>query len=386
MKSYDDFRSELKSAYPITHWELKLPIAVNLENFDIDFDKLIKNLDNIMQQLFAKKDQAKEISKTAFAPWFTDLFTWEFTGVVRFDTMFNQKWELKLVEVNTKWPDWLLMHDNTYSALLDRENNRNLDLFVQLFDKEEYIFIMYENAWFIDSHFLEYEKVKSRFEDIIFKDWFAYYQENKIDVLRFSVSPWRLTEKQITLLKTAKLKYINTPDLASMWDKSLLQWIENETIMRTSILDESIKDVVIQNKNDYVIKQTNKEEWNWDYIWIDLSQSEREELINKNIWKQYLAQEYIKVSPKITQMYLDWYIKESEVYYDCCPHIFYKNWKMIWCGQILVRYSENKIVNVLKWWGIWYMRQDKLLYKYYINNVSNFLFKMIEMRSEYLSK
>jgi hypothetical protein len=30
--------------------------------------------------------------------------------------------------------------------------------------------------------------------------------------------------------------------------------------MRTSILDESIKDVVIQNKNDYVIKPTNKDE------------------------------------------------------------------------------------------------------------------------------
>ena len=96
MKSFDDFRSELKSAYPITHWELKLPIAVNLENFDIDIDKLIKNLDNIMQQLFAKKDQAKEISKTAFEQWFTDLFTWDFTGIVRFDTMFNQNWELKL--------------------------------------------------------------------------------------------------------------------------------------------------------------------------------------------------------------------------------------------------------------------------------------------------
>jgi hypothetical protein len=38
-----------------------------LENFDVDFDKVVKNLDNIMQQLFAKKDQAKEISKTAFA-------------------------------------------------------------------------------------------------------------------------------------------------------------------------------------------------------------------------------------------------------------------------------------------------------------------------------
>jgi hypothetical protein len=69
---------------------------------------------------------------------------------------------LKLVEVNTKWPDGLLMHDNTYSALLDKANNRNLDLFLQLFDQNDYIFIMYENAGFIDSHFLEYEKVKSR--------------------------------------------------------------------------------------------------------------------------------------------------------------------------------------------------------------------------------
>lgn len=366
MKTYNQFREELKSAYPITHWELKLPIAAKLENFDIDFDRVVKNLDNIMQQLFFKKGQAKEISKSAFAAWFTNLFTWEFTGIVRFDTMFNQNWELKLVEVNTKWPDWLLMHDNTYTALLDQPNNRNLDLFLQLFGQNDYIFIMYENAGFIDSHFLEYEKVKSRwykvwiwiFENIIFKDGFAYYQDNKIDVLRFSVSPGRLNENQISLLKSVKLKYINTPDLASMWDKSLLQWIENEMIMKTYILDESVKDEIIQKKNDYVIKPTNKDEWNWVYIWLDLTQSERENLINQNVWKQYLAQEYIQISPKKTQLYLDWDIVESEVYYDFCPHIFYKDWKMIWCGQVLVRYSANRIVNVLKWWWIGYYRQD----------------------------
>jgi len=366
MKSYDQFREELKSAYPVTHWELRLPIAAKLETFDVDFDKVVKNLDNIMQQLFSKKDQAKEISKSAFAPWFTDLFTWEFTWIVRFDTMFNSNWELKLVEVNTKWPDGLLMHDNTYSALLDQPNNRNLDLFLQLFNQNDYIFIMYENAGFIDSHFLEYEKVKSRgykvwiwtFDDIVFKDWFAYYQDNKIDVLRFSVSPWRLNENQISFLKSVKLKYINTPDLASMWDKSLLQWVENEMVMKTSLLDENIKDKLIHNKNDYVIKPTNKDEWNWVYIWLDLSQERREELININLWKQYLAQEYIQISPKMTQIYLDWDIVESEVYYDFCPHIYYKDGKMIGCGQVLVRYSANRIVNVLKWWGIGYRKQD----------------------------
>ena len=366
MKTYDQIRSELESAYPITHWELKLPIATQLETFDVDFGKVIKNLDDIIQQLFAKKEEAKRISKTSFARWFTDLFTWDFTGIVRFDTMFNQDGDLKLVEVNTKRPDWLLMHDNTYSALLNNESNRNLDLFCQLFDDSDYIFIMYENKWFIDSHFLEYEKMKARgykigiwtFEDIKFDNWHAYYQDNKIDVLRFSVSPWRLDENQISLLKSVELKYINTPDLASMWDKSLLQWIKNEMIMKTFALEGGIKDEIIQNKNYYVIKPTNKDEWNWVYIWVDLSQQKREELVNENIWKQYLVQEYIQINPKKTSIYLEWEIVDRNVYYDFCPHIFYKKGKMIWCGQVLVRYSSNRIVNVLKWGWIWYWDQD----------------------------
>ena len=43
MKTYNQFREELKSAYPITHWELKLPIAAKLENFDINFGSQIRS-------------------------------------------------------------------------------------------------------------------------------------------------------------------------------------------------------------------------------------------------------------------------------------------------------------------------------------------------------
>ena len=274
MKSYTQFWEELKSAYPITHWELKLPIAVELETFSVNFNEVIKNLDDIMQQIFQKYNQAVKISKTAFSQWFTDLFTGEFTWIVRFDTMFDQDGELKLVEVNTKWPDWLLMHDNTYSDLLDDASTRNLDLFLQLFDKQDYIFIMYENVWFIDSHFLEYEKIKNRwykvwiwtFDDIIFKEWEAFFNGNKIDVIRFSVSPWRLNSEQINQLKSTNLRYINTPDLAWMWDKSLLEWIDNPMIMKTMVLNENIKPEVVCNKDKYVIKPTNKDEGNWVYM------------------------------------------------------------------------------------------------------------------------
>jgi hypothetical protein len=55
-------------------------------------------------------------------------------------------------------------------------------------------------------------------------------------------------------------------------------------------------------------------------------------------------------------MYQDKHIVESDFYYDFCPHLFYKNGKLIWVWRILVRYSPNKIVNVLKWGGIWYYK------------------------------
>lgn len=59
MKTYNQFREELKYAYPITHWELKLPIVANLENSDIDFDKVVKNLDNYYETTFCKKRPSK---------------------------------------------------------------------------------------------------------------------------------------------------------------------------------------------------------------------------------------------------------------------------------------------------------------------------------------
>lgn len=365
MKSYEQFWEELVPAYPITKWEIKIPIATELETFDVDFDNVVKNLDDVMQQLFKKNEEAKRVSTSSFEKWFTDLYKGNFTGIVRFDCMFNTDWKLKLVEVNTKWPDWLLMHDNTYSILSGTFCNKNLDLFLQLFDKEENIFIMYENEGFIDSHFLEYQKIVGRwykasiwiFENLEFRDDSIFFDGNIVDVIRFSVSPWRLTENQISLLKNKKVRFVNTPDIAGMWDKSLLKWIENPMIMETFLLDEKIKDDLIQNKNNYVIKPTNLDEGNWVFIGIELSQEERERLIKENIGKKYLAQEYITISPKKTSLYLDGWIVEGDFYYDFCPHLFYKNGKLIGTGHVLVRYSKNKIVNVLRGGGIGYWKR-----------------------------
>lgn len=366
MKTYDQFWEELKPAYPLTKWEIKIPIATSLEEFSsIDLQKVTSELDKIMQQIFLKKTEARSLAEKWYDKWFSDLYEWHYTGIVRFDCMIDANNNLKLVEANTNWPDGLLMHDITYSVLSWTNNTTHLDLFLQFFNKDEYIFILYEKWWFEDVHFLEYEKIKSMwytvwiwaFDDIEFKDNAAFFKDKKIDTMRLSMNSGRFTKEEYVLLKSAKLKFINTFDMAGFADKSLLAWIDNPMIMKTSVLNNDTKNTILQNKNSYVIKPTNLNEWIWVYIWVDMDQKDRESLIEKNINANYLAQEYITISMKKSSLYQDGGIIEDGFYYDFCPHLFYKDGILIGVWHVLVRYSKNKIVNVLRWWGIWYYNQ-----------------------------
>lgn len=364
MKSYEQFWEELVPAYPVTKWEIKIPIAIELETFDVDFDVVVKNLDDVMQQLFDKTDEARELADKWYQKWFANLYSWEFTGIVRFDCMFDADGNLKLVEANTNWPDGLLMHDVTYWVLSDAVSRKHLDLFLQFFDKNEYIFILYEKEGFIDPHFLEYEKLVENwykvwiwtFEDLEFADGNTFYQGNKIDSVRLSMNSGRFSEHEYSLLKSANLRFVNSFDMAWLADKSLLKWIDNTMLMKTFVLNNETKDIVIKNKDKYVIKPTNLNEGIGVVIWVDTLQEDWNVLIEKNLNNLYLAQEYISLLPKKTSLYIDGWIIEGDFYYDFCPHLFYKNGKLIWTGQVLVRYSKNKIVNVLRGGGIGYWK------------------------------
>lgn len=368
MKTYEQFWEELKPAYPLTKWEIKLPIATSLETYnDIHIPEVVKELDVVMQKVFQKETQARELAELEYGKQFTDLYEWKYTGIVRFDCMIDATNTLKIVEVNTKRPDGLLMHDMTYSVLSGKTNTSHLDLFLRFFNKDEYIFILYEKWGFEDLHFLEYEKLKESgytvwiwwFDDIDFHDGQAFWQTNKIDVIRLSISHGRLDTKECDLLKSAHVRFVNTFDLAWFGDKSLLTGIDHPMLMETFILNATNQDKVMHHKDTYVIKPTNRDEWTGVYIWIDMSQKERKELIEKNLYNSYLAQEYITISTKKTSMYQDGGIIEDNFYYDFCPHLFYKDGVLIGVGHILVRYSKSKIVNVLRWWGIGYYQQEK---------------------------
>jgi hypothetical protein len=47
-------------------------------------------------------------------------------------------------------------------------------------------------------------------------------------------------------------------------------------------------------------------------------------------------------------LYEDGGIVDKELYFDLCPHIFVKDGKIIGDGHILMRFSENRILNVAK--------------------------------------
>lgn len=81
-------------------------------------------------------------------------------------------------------------------------------------------------------------------------------------------------------------------------------------------------------------------------------------MIQKNIWKQYLIQEHIDIQQKNVDIYIDGEIKSSKMYYDFCPHLFYDHGKLVGIWQVLVRYSNNKIVNVLRGGGIGYYKKE----------------------------
>jgi hypothetical protein len=54
------------------------------------------------------------------------------------------------------------------------------------------------------------------FEDLSYEGEDVVYKGNVVDCLRFSVSPGRLHADQINCFKNKKIKYINTPDMASL--------------------------------------------------------------------------------------------------------------------------------------------------------------------------
>ena len=75
-----------------------------------------------------------------------------------------------------------------------------------------------------------------------------------------------------------------------------------------------------------------------------------------HISDNYIVQEFVDMQKMKVSLYENGGIIEKELYFDLCPHLFVKEGKIIGDGLVLMRFSENRILNVAQWWWIGYLK------------------------------
>lgn len=369
--NYNQFWEKLAKFYPISHGELRLPIAnkhLSIENIDMktflnEMHTLIEDLIVKMTSELAEKTAIDNNSQNLI-PLLTNNFTW----IIRLDCMYSTKEELKVIEINADYPDGLLMHDNTYNVIGDSLENiyPNKDLFLKLFpNRNKTVFIAYpKDAFFRDAYFTEYNTLIDSWisayiwnmEDLSKKWNELYFQDIKIDIIKRCIETWKMNENHFNLLQDSDVEIINSFDLRVLGFKDLFKDIKNHHFPKTYNLNSQSIDTFITNKDEWIIKPTNLFEWQWVYIWKDTSQDEWINLLNNNIDNNYIVQEFIESKKINMEFYQDNTIVNKEVFFDICPHFFIKDGKILWNGIILTRYSENKILNIAQWWWLGYYK------------------------------
>lgn len=77
---------------------------------------------------------------------------------------------------------------------------------------------------------------------------------------------------------------------------------------------------------------------------VDLSVWQHE--LSEHIDDSYIVQEFVDMQKMKVCMYEDGSIVEKYLYFDFCPHLFVKHGKVIGNGLVLMRFSEQRILNV----------------------------------------
>ncbi len=364
---YKKFWDNMSKHYPVSKWDIRLPIATKLLTHDsINPDLLINNCKSILEKIIAI-DKSKKIKfmHQNQEEVIENLFENDYTWSVRFDCMLDQNNNIKIIEMNADHPDWLLMHDNTYSVLSNKEFNLHKKNFLEFFDKNEKIFILYpEGAFFKDSYYTEYYFLRENwfdvdiwtFSDLEFDNNKVYYKWKKVDKIRKLLEVSKLAPEIWKSFHNRDIKFVNTFDIRLLGYKDLLSEVEHPYILEKLDLNEENKNKILNNKDSYVIKASNWVEWFGIHIGKDIRQSEWVKIIEENLNKNFIAQEFLQAQKFEIDFFENDNIIRKNLYFDVCPHFFVKNWKIISEWLVLARFSENKILNVAKWWGIWYLR------------------------------
>jgi hypothetical protein len=359
MSPYEAFWSKLSVHYPVSKGALRLPIATELLSIPgFDYDTTLTRLRKLLQHLITEHgsaESAKERAKHAGEAKILPLITEELTGVVRFDCVLDGiTGALKVVEINCDYPDGLLLHDKTYSIVSDTECTLHEDLYLQLFSEPDNAYVLHhEDASFVDAYQTEADLLAKSREVAIGSDLDI---AKKYKIIKRSLEVSKLSDTAIASLDADKNRFINTFNLRTLGYKDLLSTIDNPLVPKTFLLSTSTAPQVIAEKDTLVIKPLNGCEGAGVYFGQDMHATEWSELVTSVSNENYVAQELISMERIPVRFYEAGTIKTKTLYFDICPHFFIKHGEIIGTGHSLIRFSDNKVVNVAQGGGIGYYR------------------------------
>lgn len=230
---YNNFWEQLSLAYPVSHGELRLPIATKFLDKDFSFQIQISDFQEILDQIFAiiRSESIECIFTENNDDKLISFISGDFTGIVRFDCMVNSRGELRVIEINSDYPDGLILHDWTVSALEQKTSILHAESFLKFFDKTKNIFIAYpDEAFFRDAYYREYELLKDNGFTVFIGNYSylerrgeeLFFEGARIDTIRRCIEVGKMHDEDFAKLSGTRVNFVNTFDMHVFDFKDLL--------------------------------------------------------------------------------------------------------------------------------------------------------------------
>lgn len=415
-KKFWDFL--VKNAYPKTKGKFRVPISLEPFVIEKEkFEMLEKNLllvitaakklaekyfeDSEIQEIIAINEREKRLIEKSVNE--------DFVGIVRADLFYANI--PKMVEINADFPDGFFMHDVTLGEIAKINEDEGLKyfnhakLFSELLEKEgvkkdDHIFVGYDKERVFSDEFylskLELEKLGwcnisvGAFEDLEFRDGNFYFKgmdspdkpendeegDKKIDVIRRGAELFKLRKipgliENLILAQNNGLRVFNNFKMRLLGHKSLMaalhdarffKYLESEEIEaikellpKTIKLDKCDLEEIKEQKDLWVLKPADLAEGEGIAVGNSLTQEEWNNFLDLaiNEGRFWILQEKIEIPEAEFNLVSDNRIISEKKKFDFNPHvILLKNENKV--GNILVRFSDSSILNIMKGGGLTY--------------------------------
>jgi len=355
MKSYEEFWGTLSPAYPISKGTMRVPIVTTLQSLPgVDMSEVLVNLETLLEDLLdehATAASAVERAKGAGESSIIPLITPDYTGVVRFDCVLDQTGEVKVLELNADYPDGLLLHDATYSALSSDRCSLHADAYLKFFDRDSVVHISHPpKAVFLDAFYAEKLALEAAGHEVSIG---AVPASGNTQYHRRCIEVSKMTANEINQWHASSVQHINSFALRTIGYKDLLAHSSHPYIPRTMLLDSVTKVEILESQSKWVLKPANGCEGQGIYFGKDHTAATWETRLAE-LPVGYIAQEFVELPKRTVSIYADDGIEERELFYDFCPHFFIKSGKVVGTGHVLMRFSKSPIVNVSQGGAIGY--------------------------------